>query len=73
MVAFHGSRMAYWIMNHLEAVMALSLCGKKENVKRGFDYLLTPNSMTARGGDNLENAVPLDEGLMHFSSGYGHR
>ena len=40
--------------NHLEAVMALNLCGKKKTSNAVLIIFLTPNSMTARGGDNLE-------------------
>ena len=54
--------------NHLEAVMALNLCGKKENVKRGFDYLFNTQLNDGAWWGQLGSAVPLDEGLMHFSS-----
>ncbi|MEC8414361.1 MAG: prenyltransferase, partial [Pseudomonadota bacterium] len=49
--------------NHLEAVMALNLCGKKENVQRGFDYLFNTQLNDGAWWGQLGSAAPLDEGL----------
>lgn len=54
--------------NHLEAVMALNLCGEKETVRRGFDYLFNTQLEDGSWWGQLGSAVPLDDALMHFSS-----
>ena len=68
-MAFHGSRMAYWILGIISKQSWRStFCGKKENVKRGFDYLFNTQLNDGAWWGQLGSAVPLDEGLMHFSS-----
>ena len=50
--------------NHLEAVMALNLCGQQENVKHGFDYLFNAQLDDGSWWGQLGSTVPLDDGQM---------
>lgn len=54
--------------NHLEAVMALNLCGEKQAVRKGFDYLFNSQLEDGSWWGQLGGDVPFDDDLRHFST-----